>query len=247
MEKIDLKKIIFSSVFVLTCILLGFFGQISQAINTLHSSGIDQNSLFLLLITPFIALFISFCRIIIGINVPTILIPTILVFSLFIIGLNTTIFFLCLSIGLALLGKYLITEFHLHFSSKISIIFSFVSIGLVLALPLIKDPLSLTATAIYPILIISLVNEKQFSFKISRSSLISDFKSIIKIIIFSLLCFFLLGGAILSYQFPEFKQLITTYPESVLIAFLLNFVIGQYTGLRLTEIIRFRKLIFKSK
>lgn len=247
MEKIDLKKIIFISIFVITCILLGFLGQISHAINLLQSSGIDQNTLYLLLIIPFIALFISFCRIIIGINVPTILIPTILIFSLFTIGFNTTLLFLCLSIILALLGKYLITEFHLHFSSKISIIFSFVSIGLILALPFLKNTLALTATAIYPILIVCFINEKQFSFKISKSSLINDFKSILKVVAFSLFCFFILGGIILSYQFPEIKQFILAYPESILLAFLLNFVIGQYTGLRISEVIRFRKLIFKSK
>jgi hypothetical protein len=247
MEKLDLKKLIFSGIFIIACILLAVFGQISHAINLLQSSGIDRNTLFLLLITPFIALFISFCRIMIGINVPTILIPTILIFSLFTIGLNTTIIFLCLSIALALLGKYLIAEFHLHFSTKISLIFSFVSIGLILALPLLKDTLSLTAAAIYPILVISFINEKQFSFKISKNSLINDFKSILKVIAFSILCFFLLGGVLYGFQFPEIKQLILAYPESILLALMINFIIGQYTGLRATEVIRFRKLIFKSK
>ena len=247
MEKLELRKILLSSIFIIICILLSIFGQISAAIMALRSAGIDQNTLYLLLITPFIALFISFCRIIIGINVPTILIPTILIFSLFTIGLDISIVFLFLSIIIALIGKYLITEFHLHFNSKISIIFSFVSIGLILALPLLRNSLNITTAAIYPILIVCFINEKQFSFKISKNSLINDFKSVIKVTFFAILCFYLLGGTVFNLSFSGIRALILAFPESILLAFLINFLIGQYTGLRLTEVIRFRKLIFKAK
>lgn len=247
MENIDVKKIIFSVIFVVACLAIAIFGLIPNSLSQLAISGVDQNMLYLLLIIPFLALIVSVSRIIIGINVPTLLIPTILVCSLFAIGFDLTVIFLFISIALALLGKYLITEFHLHFSTKLSIIFSFVSIGLILILPLLKTPFLITTAAIYPILVISFVNEKQFSFKLTKSSLISDFKSIFKTIIFSVICFILLGGTVFNYQFSLFKDLITAFPDSILAAFLLNFLIGHYTGLRITEVIRFRKLIFKSK
>lgn len=245
------RKITIITVFLLGCAFMAYYQVLGNSIKVLENSGYDQELIYLILTIPFITLLISFFRTIIGISINTIYIPVIIILTALAIGLNFTLLILVLCLLLAILIKYLITDFHFHFGSKLSLIISLVSIGLILTFPLLYSLTDNTNLALisYSALILSVINEKFFNYKITKNTILSDFKQVIKTILICVICYFLLGGpspiANLPLYFPYFKNLLLNYPDLILISLILNIIIGQYTGLRLDEVIRFRKLIFK--
>lgn len=256
MKSTRLKPLLLGSLLFLLCAIVCVFGLLGQAIATLKSAGVTPDIIYLTETLPFIGLFLAFVRIIIGINVPNIFVPIIIVLTSFVLGISLTLEVLIISLALAYLAKYLISEFHLHFAVKSSLIITLVSIGLILIFPLLRNSSLFTANnshlvIVYGLLIISIINEKFLTFKMTRTNLWNDFKNIFKTVAFAVISFILLGGRIFwsaEYQLnlPWLKNLIIAYPETIFVALILTFAIGRYTGLRLSEVVRFRKLIFKN-
>ena len=248
-----IPKIVLSIIFLILCGLMAYFQVIHTTLDYLLASGFDNDTIYLTLTIPIITFLVSFARIIIGISINTIYIPIIIILTSLAIGLNITLIILVLCLVLAILAKYFINEFHFHFGSKISIIISIVTIGLIFALPLISS-INKTISPqllVYGALITSVINEKFFNYKINKNTITGDLKQILKTLLFCIFSYFLLGGTSqigdLTINFSAFKNLILAFPEIILISLLINIFIGQYTGLRLDEVIRFRKLIFKNK
>jgi hypothetical protein len=207
------------------------------------------------LVLPFIGLFLAISRILIGINIPNIFIPLLIILAAFILGLNLTLAILATNLLLAYLSRYLISEFHLHFAVKTSIVMTLGLIGMIILLPIMQkwsffSPENAYFVIIYSLLTLAIINEKFLTFKMTKSSLWNDFKNLFKTLFFALICFFILGGAIIlpnvTFQWDWLRSIITIYPESIFGALILTILIGRYTGLRISEIFRFRKLIFKN-
>lgn len=253
MKSKGLKSIILGSLLFTICGLTLIFGLLSHSVATLQASGISPDIIFLVETLPFIGLFLAFFRIILGINVPNMFVPIIIILTSMVLGLIMTLEVLIISIFLAYIAKFLIGEFHLHFAVKSSLIISQVAIGLLLILPFLRNSSLFSASnshlvIIYGLLVVSIVNEKFLSVKMTTNNLWIDLKNIFKTLIFSIISFILLGGEInlnsFQFEWTWLKTIIITYPETIIIALFLTLAIGRYTGLRLSEIIRFRKLIF---
>lgn len=240
---------------VIFSVYIIYTGSISHSIDVLAGYAIDRQTLYLALILPFIGLFLAFFRIIIGLNISNTFVPITIILTSFVLSPLITFELLFLSLFLGYIGKYFINLFRLHFAVKVSFVIGILSIALILILPFFRNDSFFNNSnshllILYGILIISLINERYLTFKPSRSNIISDLKNIFNTIFFSMLVFFLLGGQFVAdsqnFYFPWLRQLIEAYPESVFMALALTIIIGRYTGLRLTEIYRFRKLIFKN-
>jgi hypothetical protein len=254
MSKFPFGKIALSVFSIIFILALAYFNILSKAIHELVILGLDPNLIFLILIIPFISLFISIARILIGYNVNAFHIPIVLIVSSFVIGLPLTIFIMAGTIIFGILIKLLLTNFHFHFISKLSLILSSVSIITIFLFHfLISNSIFSSATSplliLYTTVVIALIVEKYLNFKITKNKIIEDLDQIFRTLLFCIFSFFLLGGTInlpfFDLKFTWLQSIITAYPETVFITLLLNILIGQYTGLRLDEIIRFRKLIFK--
>jgi hypothetical protein len=255
MDKTRLKTLILGGFLFLVCLLITLFSLISHSLAILQQAGISPEILFLTLILPFIGLFLAVSRIIIGINIPNTFVPLTIVLTSFIIGPVLTFELMIISLVLGYFCKFLISEFRLHFAVKISVIISLLSIGLLLTFPLLRDDHLLNSgnghlVIIYGILMISLINEKYLTFKLSKTNIYNDLKNSFNTFVFSLFSYFILGGKLTIgsqiYQFSYLKDFIQVFPESVFIALFMTIMIGRYTGLRLSEMFRFRKLIFKN-
>jgi hypothetical protein len=121
MSKFPFGKIALSVFSIIFILALAYFNILSKAIHELVILGLDPNLIFLILIIPFISLFISIARILIGYNVNAFHIPIVLIVSSFVIGLPLTIFIMAGTIIFGILIKLLLTNFHFHFVSKLSI------------------------------------------------------------------------------------------------------------------------------
>ena len=253
MNSKKLKSIILGSLLFAICGITLVFGLLSHSVAALQAAGVSSDIIFLVETLPFTGLFLAFFRIILGINVPNMFVSIVIIITSLVLGLIITLEVLLISVILAYIGKFLINEFHLHFAVKSSLIISQVAIGLIIILPYLREsslfnPTNSHLVIVYGLLIISIINDKFLSIKMSVNNLWHDFKNILKTIFFSTICFFMLGGEIglfgLKIQWDWLKTAIINYPETIFIALLLTLAIGRYTGLRLSEIIRFRKLIF---
>jgi len=80
-----------------------------------------------------------------------------------------------------------------------------------------------------------LLTEKFIAVQIERGSK-QAVMLVFETLFLSIICFWLA-----SWQ--SFRTIILGYPEFVLITFILNVLIGKWTGLRLIEYYRFRKVI----
>jgi hypothetical protein len=256
MDKKRVRILLLGIVFVLTCLAIVLSSALSHSITTLQQAGVSPDIVYFTLILPYIGLFLALSRIVIGINIPNTFVPLTIVLTSFVIGPVLTLLLMIFSLVLGYLGKYLISELHLHFAVKISIIIGLLSVGLTLLLPFLVQSQLLSSSnghliIIYGIMIISLINEKYLVFKLTRASIFEDLKNILNTFLFSLVSFWLLGGKIelldQIYEFPYLKSFILFFPESVLFIVFIIIFIGRYTGLRLTEVFRFRKLLFKNR
>lgn len=250
MNKNTLLKVILIVTLSILAVFLVLSSSISHLINSLISNGYSYQSLYPLISMPLIALFVAISRIIVGINLSSVYLPTLLVVSSF--YLNPILIFglFTLILTLSYLIKLITNKLHVHFAIKVSLINSLVCLFILPVLFLIKgsfttniDPIIL----VYSSVILALIGEKFLTFKFTKSSFFIEFSQLLKNLAFSAICYYLLGGEILGWQFTPIMNFIKLFPEITIISVILILAIGRYTGLRISEIYRFRKLIFKSK
>ncbi len=249
MDKNLVKNIFFGGLIVLLGLIPAFFGLFRISISHLVQLGVNIDQVYLLLITPCIALIIATFRIMVGLNVTSIIVPSILVACCFLLGpILTGIIFIGSAVT-ALFIKYLLNELHLHFSVKMPIIVNLVFILILLLAPLLIANYQISSITLPSISIIiitlALITEKFLSFKMTQSGLLTDFKNLFKTSLFSLAIYLFLGGGLFSFHWTVIKDFIIFFPEIISVCVILNLLIGRYTGLRISELIRFRDLIFK--
>ncbi len=249
----QLLILLISVIFIGISIVFGF---IENSLNLLTTRGFHQDILYFLLIIPFIVLLLSFFKVIIGLTINNTFIIILIVLSSFLTGPLFTLLMLLFSLTIGYLAKILITPSRLHFAVKLSMILSILSIGLLLFLPVIDHyaryaPGNNHFTIAYSMLVIALVNDRYFAFKINGPLLRSNLRNFASTLFFAYLCYFLLGGTFQVdnqvIHFAHFQEIIENYPDLIFLALLLQVFLGKYTGLRLTEVARFRKILFKTR
>lgn len=250
MNKSFIFKVIFGVITAILIVLPIIFRSISQIILGLTEKGITIETVYPLILIPVIAMLIALLRIVIGLNFTSVYAPALLIVTSFYLNFELTVSIFLISVILSFLLKSIINRFHIHQAVKISLISSLISIILLICLDLTPAglfPLQTGSSILLPVILIALIGEKFYTFKLTKTNAASEISQIIKTVIFSAASFILLGGNFLNWHFTNIKDAILMFPEVIIICTLITFFIGKYTGLRLSEIIRFRKLIFKSK
>lgn len=249
MDKNLTKKTFFGGLIVLLGLIPAFSGLFRVSISHLLQLGVNIDQIYLLLIVPCIALIIATSRIIVGMNVSSIIVPSILVACCFILGPILTGIIFIGSALMALFIKYLLNELHMHFSAKMPVIVNLVFILVLLLAPILIENYAISSITLPSISLImitlALLTEKFLSFKMTQNGLMTDFKNLFKTSLFSLATYLFLGGDLLGFKWTVVKDFILFFPEIISVCVILNLLIGRYTGLRISELIRFRDLIFK--
>lgn len=215
-----------SKVFVLSSILSGFIAQ-----------GIPSNAIYLILAFPFAAFFIAFSRQVIGLSTFGVYTPLMLIISFLILGINLglTVFFVVIAISYIL--RRIFNQIELLYIPRVSLIFSFISLSFLITIWVVlkfSSPGVITLS-IFPMLVMSTMSEKFVSAQSEegiRNALFSAFETVII--------------AIFSYYFliwTNFVDLLMSMPELILLPLIGNFLLGKFSGLRLTEYFRFRMLL----
>lgn len=209
-------------------------------VQQLINFGVDEKTVTLILMLPVIATVIAFFRHIIGIQGFGIYTSLILSFAFVEAGLEygLIIFFLVLLAGT--LARILISKLRLAYLPRMASVLIFVTIA-VLGLYFVVGYSHIAATtlfgiSIFPILMMIILMEKFVAVQTHKGWPMAILTTI-ETIFLAVVSFF-----IVNWQW--FKDIVFSHPITViLVALIINILVGRWTGLRLSEYFRFRNIL----
>jgi len=191
--------------------------------------GIEPKTLAVLLLFPLLTLFIAASRYLAGIKALGIFTPVILTIVFLEAGILSGLGLFFLVLITVSLGRVLTRGFHLHYLARVSLIIWLVSIVVFGGMFFFKTPL-------VALLILILVGENLLEVEISRGT-----KEALSLIIETLVLA-VFGWLLLSWEWLQ--KSVLAEPEIFLILTAAgNILLGRFTGLRLLEYKRFRRLV----
>lgn len=213
---------------------------VKWAIRESVKSGVPANTIVLILLLPVISFVIAASRNIVGIRGFGIFMPAALSVVFVATGpiLGIVLFVVIALVSTLVrmtLRKY---KIKLQYLPRMSLILWFVSVsilGILFLAPIIKRP-ELAKVSIFGVLILSLLVEDFIKVQLGKSV-----KTALNLTTETLVL------ALISYIFLTLRPLqeyVLLHPEMVLtFTFILNYLLGKYSGLRFMELVRFRKLL----
>jgi len=214
--------------------------EISPIIKFFLSEGVPFETVILILMLPIIATLIAFLRQVVGIKAFGIYTPLIITFAFLATnGLKYGIAIFVAVLLAGLLMRFVLKPFRLLYLPRVAIMLSVVSL-LILLLLVFGGGLKrtgLAAVSIFPILIMITLVEKFVAVQIekgNRTAVILAFETLII--------------SIAGYYLASWEPLIrflASHPWTILFTIPVNILLGKWTGLRLSEYIRFKEVLKK--
>lgn len=216
------------------------FNPVKYAIRTGVGFGIPTQTITLLLLLPLVAAFIAAARNLIGIKGFGIFLPAALAVTLVATGpiLGIGLFLVIVSVSTLVRIVFRRLKFKLQYLPRMALILWFVVVS-VLAI-LFSAPYfgvgSIANVSIFAVLILTLLAEDFTKVQLGKSIRTAvDLTS--ETLLLSLVSYLIL-------TLRPVQEFAILNPEALLIGvFVFDFILGKYTGLRLLELWRFRKLI----
>jgi hypothetical protein len=200
--------------------------------------GVPANTLVLLLLFPMVAMIIAAARHLIGLRGFGIYIPAVLSVAFVATGMVSGILLFIVILGLGTYGMRAFKFLRLQYLPRMALLIWLVSIGVfatMLLSPLIGLP-EISSINIFPILILILLAENFNEVQLGKSR-----REATELTIETLLLA-LISALVLSLDVVQ--RLALLYPELLILTVAVaNLVIGRYVGLRLSEYMRFKKLL----
>lgn len=208
--------------------------------------GVPDGTVVLMLMLPIVVTIIAFFRQVIGIKAFGIYTPALITFAFAAIGseaesvwkgalYGVTIFVTVIFIGTIM--RYVLKRFRLLYLPRVALLITIVSLS-TLALLVVGGMFQRTGGAsvsIFPILIMIALVEKFVATQIekgARTAIILSFETLL----ISLVCY-----AVLSWD--SLIRFVSIHSWVVLFTIVINIFLGKWTGLRLTEMLRFKDVI----
>lgn len=210
---------------------------------TIHQAvaiGVPINTIVLILLLPILIAVIAALRHLVGIQGFGIFTPTVISIALYATGIIPGLFLFFAILMVTNLGRVILrkVKIKIHYLPRMALLFWFVSLAVLLII--ILAPLvgwsAISLVSIFPILILILLSEDFIEVQQGRS-----LREAIRITLETLfLAFFCFG--LMSLQ--ALQKFVLLNPEITMIGVpIFNLIIGRYTGLRLLEFFRFRKIL----
>jgi hypothetical protein len=202
--------------------------------------GIPEDTIVLILMLPIIATFIAFLRQVVGIKAFGIYTPLIITFAFLATnGLRYGIAIFLVIIFTGMLMRFMLKPFRLLYLPRVAIMLTVVALSILLFLVIggAMKRTGLASVSIFPIVIMITLVEKFVSVQIEKgdkTALILAFETLIISIV---------GFYIASWE--SLQSVLLTYPWIILLTVPVNVAIGKWTGLRVSEYIRFRNILKK--
>lgn len=200
--------------------------------------GVPKEVLVLILMLPVVASFIAFCRQIIGVRGLGIYITSTIAIAFVATRLKYGLVIFFVTIVSGTLFRVLLKKMRILYLPRMAMVISGVAISIFLMFFLgsFLNIEGLQVISIFPILITILVVERFVAIQMERGAKMAIFLTL-ETLILATLSYFIIGSQLLQKFLLDWPLL------SFGILFIFNFLIGKWTGLRLTEYFRFRELM----
>jgi len=213
---------------------------VSPIISFFISEGVPFSTIILLLMLPIIATMIAFFRQVVGIKAFGIYTPLIVTFAF--LATNGIKYGIAIFVAIILIGmlmRFVLKPFRLLYLPRVAIMITVVALIILVILTFggTMKRTGLAAVSIFPILIMITLVEKFITVQIEKGD-----KAAIVLALETLLI------SILGYYIASWSILVkflAIYPWTVLLTIPINIALGRWTGLRLSEYWRFRKVLSK--
>ncbi len=205
------------------------------------NEGVPLETVALLLLLPVVATLVAFFRQVIGIKAFGIYTPSIVTFAFLAFdpnGLKYGIAVFIAVIAVGTLARYLLKPFRLLYLPRVAITLSIISLVIlgILVSGGYFQRTGLAAISIFPLLIMITLAEKFVATQIEKGNRVA------LILAAETLVISLAGYAVIRAE--SIREFLLAYPWAILLVFPINIVLGKWSGLRLSEYWRFRR-IFK--
>jgi hypothetical protein len=195
---------------------------------------------------PVVVMIIAFFRQVIGIKAFGIYTPALIIFAFLAIKSDSGDFWGGIKYGISIfatviiigtLARIVLKQFRLLYLPRVAIVISIVALSTLLMLTIggVFQRTGLASVSIFPILIMITLVEKFVAVQIEKGNKTAVFLSL------ETLAISIFGYFVASWSSLIF--LLQQYPWLVFAAIGINILLGKWTGLRLSEYIRFKKII----
>jgi hypothetical protein len=215
---------------------------IRVAVDTATEKGVPQNTIVLLLLLPLIATLVSVLHYVIGLSGYGIFMPTMIAVAFLATGVVSGLVLFGMILAISLLSNLILKRYKLHFWPSRSINLMFISLATfgLMVLSTYVPILDLSKVSIFPMLFMILLSEEFVRTQLAKS------KSEAKKLMLGTLVLAMLGAGVMSIK--QVQGMILAYPGwSLLAGLIVNIIVGNYSGIRLSEISRFKKAIRNKK
>lgn len=203
--------------------------------------GVGANTIVLLLMLPLVATVVSVLHYVFGFMGYGIFTPTMIAVAFLATGIVEGLVLFGMILATSLFSNVLLRRFKLHFWPARSINLMMITIGTfgLISASTYWRVFDVSRLSVFPMLFMILLTEEFVRTELAKS------RKEAKKLMFGTLLLAILGAVIMDIR--EVQEMVLLYPEMFLFAgILINFAVGNYTGIRLSEIGRFRKAIRKS-
>ncbi|HEX8923410.1 MAG TPA: 7TM domain-containing protein [Patescibacteria group bacterium] len=215
-----------------------FFNSLRLVERFAISRGVGANTIVLLLLLPLMATLISVLHYVVGLSGYGIFIPTLVAVTFLATGILGGLVLFALILAISILSNLILKKFKIHFWPARAINLMFISIGtvgLMVGSSFIKL-VDLTKISIFPILVMVMLAEE-----FVRTQLIKS-KSEAKKLTIGTLILAITGAVMMNFRWIQ--ETVLLYPELTIVAVLVvNIMVGNYDGIRISEIRRFKNAI----
>jgi hypothetical protein len=210
-------------------------------LDSLISSGVPRETIIYILMLPIIATIVALVRQVIGFKTFGIYIPSILTIIFLSTGIVPGLIVFVVVLLSGFLVKWLFSRFRLLYLPRMALMLTLVSLIIfgIIALSGYLGVTSLSQLSIFAVLIMIILVERFLAVQIERGTNEALVLSVETLLIS------IAGYFILVWQ--SLQNFILIYPWVVLFIIVINIFLGRWTGLRLTEYLRFKELFKDGK
>ncbi len=214
---------------------------VSPILTFFLNEGVPFETIKLILILPIIATLIAFLRQVVGIKAFGIYTPLLVTFAFLATdGLKYGLLIFAMIILIGMLMRIALKSFRLLYLPRVAIMLTVVALSIlvILAISGSLKRTGLASVSIFPILIMITLVEKFIAVQIEKGDRAAILLATETLIIS------ILGFYIASWE--TLIHFIAFYPWIILLTIPFNILLGKWTGLRLSEYLRFGEIIKRS-
>ena len=208
---------------------------LSTLVNYMVTKGVSSEMIILLLMLPLILTIITFLKQVVGVTTFGLYTPAVITLSLVALGWEIGLVLLAVILFAGYLTRAFMKRYRLLYFPKIATILTVISLVLLVVLAVAASfGITLAPDTIFILLIMATLSEEFMSVK-AEMGLRNALMAVGETVIVALVCFVIVQWAVL-------KSLIIAYPETVFLTIVVNIFLGKWTGLRLSETLRFKEI-----